>query len=40
MNVNASGIEPGQRQLNGMQTTGRDYRSLSQPEFTVNRVHR
>ena len=26
-----SGIEPGQRRLNGPQTTGRDYRNLSQP---------
>ena len=26
----ASGIEPGQRQLNGPQTTGREYRNLSQ----------
>jgi uncharacterized protein len=28
-----SGIEPGQRQLNGPQTTGRAYRNLSQPRF-------
>ena len=27
-----SGVEPGQRRLNGPQTTGRDYRELSQPE--------
>jgi predicted acyl esterase len=26
-----SGIEPGQRQLNGPQTTGREYRNLSEP---------
>jgi uncharacterized protein len=30
-NVPASGIEPGQRRLNGPQTTGREYRNLSQP---------
>jgi uncharacterized protein len=30
-----SGIEPGQRQLNGPQTTGREYRNLSQPTFTM-----
>ena len=26
-----AGIEPGQRQLNGPQTTGREYRNLSEP---------
>jgi hypothetical protein len=26
-----AGIEPGQRQLNGPQTTGREYRNLSAP---------
>jgi putative CocE/NonD family hydrolase len=30
-----SGIEPGQRQLNGPQTTGRDYRNLSQPSLSM-----
>src|SRR3978361_877002 len=29
-----SGIEKGQRQLNGPQTTGREYQNLSQPQFT------
>lgn len=29
-----SGIEKGQRQLNGPQTTGREYYNLSQPKFT------
>jgi len=29
-----SGIEPGQRQLNGVQTTGRTYSNLSEPTFT------
>jgi uncharacterized protein len=29
-----SGIEPGQRQLNGPQTSGRDYRNLSEPRHT------
>src|SRR3978361_2043166 len=32
-----SGIEPGQRQLNGPQTTGRDYRNLSQPQYEIVR---
>lgn len=32
-----SGIEPGQRRLNAPQTTGRDYRNLSQPAFTTTR---
>lgn len=30
-----SGIEPGQRQLNGPQTSGRQYRNLSSPEHTI-----
>jgi len=30
-----AGTEPGQRQLNGPQTTGREYRNLSQPEHTA-----
>jgi predicted acyl esterase len=29
--IQASGIDPGQRRLNGPQTTGREYRNLSQP---------
>jgi predicted acyl esterase len=33
----ASGIERGQRRLNGPQTTGRDYRSLSQPVHDATR---
>src|SRR5580704_2346584 len=32
-----SGVEPGQRRLNGPQTTGRDYRNLSQPKHTAIR---
>ncbi len=28
-----SGAGPGQRQLNGIQTTGRDYRALSTPDY-------
>ena len=34
-NVPSSGIEPGQRRLNGPQTTGRDYRNLSQPTHAM-----
>jgi predicted acyl esterase len=37
MTTQAAGIEPGQRRLNGPQTTGRDYRNLSQPQFEVTR---
>jgi predicted acyl esterase len=37
MATQAAGIEPGQRQLNGPQTTGREYRKLSQPRFEVTR---
>jgi predicted acyl esterase len=35
--IRASGIEPGQRRLNGPQTTGRNYRNLSQPTHTMTR---
>jgi predicted acyl esterase len=34
-NVPASGIEPGRRRLNGPQTTGREYRNLSQPTHAM-----
>ena len=30
-----SGTEPGQRQLNGPQTTGREYRNLSEPRYRI-----
>ena len=36
--LSISGTEPGQRRLNGPQTTGRDYRNLSQPSHTMSRV--
>jgi uncharacterized protein len=36
--VPASGVEPGQRRLNGPQTTGREYRNLSQPTHAMSRV--
>jgi hypothetical protein len=39
MSVKASGVEPGQRHLNGPQTTGRDYRSLSKVEFDIKRTN-
>src|SRR5579862_5504462 len=34
-NVPSSGIDPGQRRLNGPQTTGREYRNLSQPTHAM-----
>ncbi len=34
-NVPSSGIEPGQRRLNGPQTTGREYRNLSHPSHAM-----
>ncbi|HLX82970.1 MAG TPA: CocE/NonD family hydrolase [Terriglobales bacterium] len=34
-NIQSSGIEHGQRRLNGPQTTGREYRNLSQPAHTM-----
>ena len=42
MDIKASGIEPGQRRLNGPQTTGREYRNLSQsvvPERIQSQTH-
>jgi predicted acyl esterase len=35
--LRVSGIEPGQRRLNGPQTTGRVYRNLSQPTHAITR---
>jgi predicted acyl esterase len=35
--IRASGIEAGQRRLNGPQTTGREYRNLSQPMYAMSR---
>src|ERR1700735_2298805 len=35
--IQSSGIEPGQRRLNGPQTTGRNYRNLSHPEYGMTR---
>jgi predicted acyl esterase len=37
MSQTISGVEPGQRQLNGPQTSGRTYRNLSQPAFEMVR---
>lgn len=37
MEQTVSGIEPGQRKLNGPQTAGRTYRGLSQPQFGIVR---
>jgi uncharacterized protein len=34
-NLQSSGIDPGQRRLNGPQTTGREYRNLSQPIYAM-----
>jgi uncharacterized protein len=35
--LRVSGIEPGQRRLNGPQSTGRDYRNLFQPTHAMTR---
>jgi hypothetical protein len=37
MGKSVSGTEPGQRQLNGPQTSGRDYRNLSKPQYETTR---
>lgn len=34
-----SGLAPGQRHLNGVQTTGRTYRNLSEPAFAMRRTN-
>jgi uncharacterized protein len=38
MSSKASGIEPGQRRLNGIQTTGREFRNLSEPAFEISQT--
>jgi hypothetical protein len=38
MSSPVAGVEPGQRHLNGVQTTGRDYRNLSEPVFAMRRT--
>ncbi|HMK80900.1 MAG TPA: CocE/NonD family hydrolase [Xanthobacteraceae bacterium] len=37
MSASVSGTEPGQRKLNGPQTSGRDYRNLSTPRYAMAR---
>src|SRR5580704_7770458 len=37
MGKSVSGTEPGQRQLNGPQTSGRDYLNLSTPQYEMTR---
>ena len=37
MSSSIAGVDPGQRQLNGPQTTGRVYRNLSTPQFARTR---
>ncbi len=39
MTIKAAGLEPGQRRLNGPQTTGREYRSLSEVAFNTRRTN-
>ena len=39
MSIKAAGVDPGQRQLNGPQTTGREYRNLSEVEFNMKRTN-
>jgi putative CocE/NonD family hydrolase len=39
MTIKASGVEPGQRRLNGIQTTGREYRNLTEPTFEIDRTN-
>ena len=39
MTIKAAGLGPGERRLNGPQTTGREYRNLSAPSFAVRRTN-
>jgi putative CocE/NonD family hydrolase len=39
MTNEVAGLGPGERRLNGEQTTGRTYRSLSEPEFETRRTN-
>jgi putative CocE/NonD family hydrolase len=39
MSGKASGLAPGERRLNGVQTTGREYHNLSEPSFTIRRTN-
>ena len=34
-----SGLGPGERRLNGEQTTGRSYQNLSEPSFQIRRTN-
>ena len=39
MSEKAAGLAPGERRLNGAQTTGREYRNLSEPSFAIRRTN-
>ncbi len=39
MTITASGIEPGQRRLNNIQTSGRTYRNVTEPSFEIDRTN-
>ncbi len=39
MSEKAADFAPGERRLNGVQTTGREYRNLSEPSFTIRRTN-
>jgi uncharacterized protein len=39
MSEKAAGTGPGERRLNGLQTTGREYHNLSEPSFTTRRTN-
>ena len=39
MPTSVAGFGPGERRLNGVQTTGRDYRNLSEPAFGMRRTN-
>ena len=38
MPTDVSGTAPGQRHLNGIQTSGREFRNLSEPTFGVREI--
>lgn len=39
MDKTASGVDPGQRRLNGIQTSGREYRNLSEPQHNMEQIN-
>ncbi len=39
MTIRPSGTAPGQRHLNGVQTTGREFRNLTEPAYQISQAN-